>query len=274
MSRAVLALVLFALVLGPATVTTRAQSTREVTYNTRSVVHVNAKLRFTTLIVLPEGEEILDFVCGDKDFWVVSGALNLAYVKPAKAGTSTNLNLVTAAGHIYSFLLTEGPADADLKIYVTPDDGFSPGGAVPKLYTAGQVEALRRDAEDARKDVESAKAAAARSAEAITAAKDAAEKSAADRVSTFRSTYPMRLQFPYRFKPNERPFLVSAIFNDGQFTYIRAGAAELPSLYEVSDGAPSLVNFQVEQGVYIVPKVLERGYLVIGKQKFVFDSVR
>jgi|SRR5579862_623038 len=271
MSRAVTALVLSLLVVAP---TAHAQSTREVTYNARSVVHVNAKLRFTTMIILPDGEEILDFVCGDKDFWVVSGAQNLAYVKPAKAGTATNLNLVTSAGHIYSFLLTEGPADADLKIYVTPDDGFAPAGAVPKLYSAGQVEALRRDAEDARKEVETARAAAARSAEAVAAAKEAATKSADEAVRAFRSTYPMQLQFPYRFKPNDRPFLVAAIYNDGQFTYIRAGAAELPSLYEIRDGAPNLINFQVEQGTYIVPKVLERGYLVIGKQKFVFDSAR
>jgi hypothetical protein len=34
------------------------------------------------------------------------------------------------------------------------------------------------------------------------------------------------------------------------------------------------VNFQVEHGVYIVPKVLESGYLVIGKQKLVFEAVR
>ena len=71
---------------------------------------VQAKLRFTTLIILPEGERILDFVCGDKDFWIVSGADNLAYVKPAKAGASTNLNLITASGRVYSFLLTEGAA--------------------------------------------------------------------------------------------------------------------------------------------------------------------
>ena len=100
----------------------QAQSTREVSYNPRSVVRMNAKLRFTTMIILPEQEQILDFVCGDKDFWVVSGAQNLAYVKPAKAGATTNLNLVTAAGHVYSFLLTEGAADPDLKIYVTPDE--------------------------------------------------------------------------------------------------------------------------------------------------------
>src|SRR5690348_9333794 len=110
-----------------------AQTTRDVTYSARSVIRVNAKLRFTTMIILPEQEEILDFVCGDKDFWVVSGSQNLAYVKPAKAGATTNLNLVTARGTVYSFLLTEGAADPDLKLYVEPDDTMKATlGAPPK----------------------------------------------------------------------------------------------------------------------------------------------
>jgi hypothetical protein len=102
--------------------TSSAQATREVHYSSRSIVQVNARLRFTTMIVLPEKEEILDFVCGDKDFWIVSGGQNLAYVKPAKAGATTNLNLVTSTGSIYSFLLTEGTGDPDLKLYIAPDD--------------------------------------------------------------------------------------------------------------------------------------------------------
>src|SRR3954471_20111462 len=81
----------------------RAQPTREVSYTPRAVVQIHTKLRFTTLIILPDEEQILDFVCGDKEFWVVSGTQNLAYVKPAKAGASTNLNLVTASGTVYSF---------------------------------------------------------------------------------------------------------------------------------------------------------------------------
>jgi hypothetical protein len=32
----------------------------------------------TTMIVLPDGEEILDVICGDKDFWVISATHNLA----------------------------------------------------------------------------------------------------------------------------------------------------------------------------------------------------
>jgi type IV secretion system protein VirB9 len=42
----------------------------------------------------------------------------------------------------------------------------------------------------------------------------------------------------------------------------------------VRDGAPNLVNFQVENGVYVVDKVLDQGYLAIGKQRFPFESGR
>src|SRR5260370_18624757 len=93
---------------------TEAQTTREVNYNPRSVVRINARLRFTTMIILPDQEQILDFVCGDKEFWVVSGAQNLAYVNPAKAGAPTNLNLLTPSGTVYSVLLAEGTVKADI----------------------------------------------------------------------------------------------------------------------------------------------------------------
>ncbi len=61
-----------------------------------------------------------------------------------------------------------------------------------------------------------------------------------------------------------------SIWHDGQFTYIRADTNELPALYEVQDGKPSLVNFQVRQGTYVVPKVLDEGYLALGKARFEF----
>ena len=38
-----------------------------------------------------------------------------------------------------------------------------------------------------------------------------------------------------------------AIWHDGQFTYIKADATELPALYEIKDGKPALVNFQVRE---------------------------
>jgi hypothetical protein len=33
---------------------------------------------------------------------------------------------------------------------------------------------------------------------------------------------------------------------------------------------PNLISFQVENGVYIAPKILDSGYLVVGKKKLNF----
>ena len=54
------------------------------------------------------------------------------------------------------------------------------------------------------------------------------------------------------------------MWHDGQFTYVKSDATELPALYEMKDGKPAIVNFQVREGTYVVPKVLDRGYLVLG----------
>ena len=78
-----------------------------VSASPRQLIPLTTKLRYTTLILLPEDDEILDVVCGDKDFWVITVSQHMAHVKPAKAGAETNLNLVTASGAVYSFLLRE-----------------------------------------------------------------------------------------------------------------------------------------------------------------------
>lgn len=232
---------------------------REVTASERSLVPLNTKVRYTTMVLLPEGEEILDVVCGDRDFWVISAAQNIAHVKPAKEGASTNLNLVTASGTVYSFLLTEGrQTQPDLKVYVTADPN-APRGQ-PKYYSAtqvnAQVSALQAELVQARAALEQA---TVRTTEAV---------------STFRQQYPGRLEFAYGTPKYERPFFVRSIWHDGEFTYIKAEARELPALYEVTDGQPSLVNFQVQQGTYVVPKVLDRGYLALGNQRFSFQQGR
>src|SRR6266699_6111516 len=105
---------------------------RVVKYSKEDIVPVRAKLRFSTLIVLPENEEILDFTTGDKEFWIINGAHNLCYVHPAKAAIRSNLNLITATGHVYSFLLNEVSnqpnAEPDLKLFIELKDGSSISG--------------------------------------------------------------------------------------------------------------------------------------------------
>src|SRR5947207_15495904 len=109
--------------LAAAALSAQSMGIREVSASSRSLIPLNTKIRYTTMILLPDNEEILDVVCGDKDFWVISATQNIAHVKPAKEGAATNLNLVTASGTIYSFLLTEGKSgQPDLKVYVRADE--------------------------------------------------------------------------------------------------------------------------------------------------------
>jgi type IV secretion system protein VirB9 len=99
-----------------------------------------------------------------------------------------------------------------------------------------------------------------------------AQAAAADQVSRFRSSYATKLQFDYVLdaKSTRDPFLVSAIYHDDSFTYIQCAAREKPALYEVKDGKPNLISFQFENGVYVAPKIIDSGYLAIGKKKLLF----
>jgi hypothetical protein len=92
-------------------------------YHDKDLIAVRAKLRFTTLIVFPEGEEISEVSCGDKEFWVIDGKDNLLHIKPAREGAVTNLNVVLKSKNVYSFLVQEGGSKEvpDLKIVVGPD---------------------------------------------------------------------------------------------------------------------------------------------------------
>ncbi len=236
----------------PSVAAAQPNGVREVTASERSVIPLQTRLRYTTMIVLPDGDEILDVICGDRDFWVISATHNIAHVKPAKEGATTNLNLVTSSGVVYSFLLNEKNGSPDLKVYIKSDESAPTGRR--RYFSAAQVEALESELRAARTAVE---AAGTRADEAIAA---------------YRQEYPTRLQFTYGSAKYEKPFLVRSIWHDGQFTYIKADASELPALYEVKDGKPSLVNFQVRQGTYVVPKVLDEGYLALGKARFAFEQ--
>jgi type IV secretory pathway VirB9-like protein len=234
----------------PPVMNAQATGIREVSASERSLIPLQTRLRYTTMIVLPDEEEILDVICGDRDFWVISATHNIAHVKPAKEGAATNLNLVTSSGSVYSFLLNEKNGSPDLKVYVKGEENAATGKR--KYYSAAQVEGLEAELRAARTAVETA------------------GRRADETIAAYRQEYPTRLQFNYGSPKYEKPFLVRSIWHDGQFTYIKADASELPALYEVQDGKPSLVNFQVQQGTYVVAKVLDEGYLALGKARFAF----
>lgn len=232
---------------------------RTIQYGERDIVRLRAKLRYTTLIVLPKNEQILDFTCGDKEFWIVNGSQNFAYVKPAKETAQTNLNLITASGNVYSFVLNEiseqAGAEPDLKVFIEPKEQsmLSAANGAPKFIAATELDNYRQQVDIAKAQARDAQLNADRG------------------VEKFRSEYPTGLKFTYRFERDKKPFLVTAIYHDDRFTYIQAKPEETPALYEIKDGKPNLVNFQYRNGAYVVDKVLDSGYLAIGKERMSFS---
>ncbi len=238
---------------------------RTVKYAETDIIPIHAKIRFSTLIVLPVNEEILDATTGDKEFWIINGAHNLCYLHPAQQGIRSNLNLITSTGHVYSFLLTEisneRNAEPDLKIFIERKEESTINGAsgVPPLARASEVQAYKAAVDAARADA----------AQAVHAAEERARKD----ISEYREQYAGKLEFDYSYnaKAARAPFSVAAIYHDDKFTYIKSSAQEKPTIYELKDGKPNLINFELANGVYVIPKIVDQGYLALGKKKLNFE---
>ena len=102
-------------------------------------VLIQARVRHTTVIVLPPSENILDYVAGDTTTWAVTGSANVAYLKPGEKDSTTNIVLVCESGNIYSFKVTENEnAEPDLVVYIdyaaAMIDEETPGSTKPILH--------------------------------------------------------------------------------------------------------------------------------------------
>jgi type IV secretion system protein VirB9 len=228
------------------------QNARVVKYHTNDIVPVRAKMRYTTLIQLPPTEKILEAATGDKDFWIIEAVGSYCFLHPAKDGIHSNLNLITDKGSVYSFTLDEAESEMpDLKLVVEPSDpsALAVTNGPPKFVSVSELDAARVQVQLAQGQIKSA-------------------------VEQFRSEYPTKtLKFDYTYR-KDKPFEVAAIFRDDLFTYIKSSAAEKFAIYEVKDGKPDLINFQLTDGTYVIPKVVDHGYLEIGKRRVPFDRQR
>ena len=227
-----------------------AEQARKVQYHSQDIVPIRAKVKYTTLIVVPTTEKIMEAATGDKDFWIVDVVGSFCFVHPAKPGISTNLNLITDKGNIYSFTLqdisTQG-GDPDLKVIVQPADQSSiTASAGPAQYVpAAQLDQAKQQLATLQSHVTQA-------------------------VDEYKSAYPLQLKFDYTFK-NEDPFAVQSIYHDDKFTYIKTTASEKFSVYEMKDGKPDLINYDLRDGTYIIPKIVDKGYIEIGKKHMDFS---
>ena len=254
----------------PATKTAAAPGVLRIQAEPDHIVEVRTKTRHTTVLVLPPGENILDFVVGDSDYWHLSGSANLAYLKPLDEKVRTNVALVCESGAIYSFLVKEAP---DPHLVVRIEAGRSSAPARRPAFVA------RSAVEDYREMARAAGEAARAAREAADLRSTRAEDRAEEAVTRFKAGYPGRLSFAYQLdkKARQWPFLVDAMWHDGQFTYLRSRAQESPAIYELKDGRPSLVAYDLTpEGFYIARHVLGDGWLRIGKKRarWRFDPAR
>jgi len=226
------------------------ESARTVQYHSQDIVPIRAKLKYTTLIELPTTEKIMEAATGDKDFWIVDVVGNFCFVHPAKQGISSNLNLITDKGNIYSFTLEDisGAATSpDLKVIVEPADhsAIVASSGPAQFVPAVQLEQSRQQLAALQSHVEQA-------------------------VDEFRSAYPTHLKFDYVYRANEAPFDIQSIYHDDRFTYIKTNAPEKFSVYEMKDGKPNLVAYDLREGTYIIAKIMDGGYVELGKKRMEF----
>jgi len=176
---------------------------------------------------------------------------NFCFVHPAKQGISSNLNLITDKGNIYSFTLQDISATSttpDLKVIVEPADrsAIVAASGPPQFVPAAQLEQSRQQLAALQSHVEQA-------------------------VDEYKSAYPTQLKFDYTYKANEAPFYIQSIYHDDKFTYIKTNAPEKFSVYDMKDDKPNLVTYDLREGTYIIPKIMDSGYVQLGKKKMEFS---
>lgn len=252
----VLIFVLISSTIAAGTSLAQTAGVREIAADERTIVSLSTEIRYFTTIVLPEDEEVAEAYCGDPLFWTVEAAGNTAYVKPAKERSATNLEIRGTSGALYSFQLREvtgTKTEPDRKIFLRAPAKRQ--NQRPKFFTAAQMDAIQTQLAQARE------------------ALDTEQRRATDAIAAHKTEYATRLRFDYRWK-DAKAVRIGAMWHDGQATYLQVEARELPALYETVDGKATLTNYRVEGKTFIVPKVLDRGYLNLGDTRVAFERRR
>jgi hypothetical protein len=130
----------------------------------------------------------------------------------------------------------------------------------PRFIPANSVEIYKKQAENAQSQL---------------AVQQAALKKELDRERVevrANVTTAIRHDYKYSSSAQKSPFNVTGIYHDDRFTYIEATPSEAPAVYEVKDGKPSLIQFEFDPkaGRYTIDKILDEGYLRVGKSQLRF----
>jgi len=207
-----------------------------------------------TTLVLPEHELTRTTSVADTENWVLqtteskqaSRFLNIKVKAPQTK--ETTLNVITDHDTSYTFILNLDSEVCDSKVFIDADSALAKRIADARPWVSPD------DADRLKAQVEEAKKGAA-----------AAQASVQTKVDEFRSTYPAKLHFDYRYDTKQAEKMgIHSLYTDGTFFFVSANPKETPALYEIKDGKPSLIAFQFKDGLYSAARVIDQGYLAVG----------
>jgi type IV secretory pathway VirB9-like protein len=232
----------------------RIDDPRTVVIGDRSVTPVYVCQFQETLLILPTAEKVMKSFVADTANWRLESGhedqasryISIKVREPLSP--QTTLNVISDKESNYTFRLILNSEHCDSKVSIEGDSQMTAKASVVQPWVSpAEAARLHREVEEAQ---------------AI--AKTAKEKSEAD-TSAYRSQYPGKLRFDYRYDPKSAAKLgVQQIFHDDKFTYIAAHPNETPALFEVKEGKPSLITFDFHDGLYTAGKIVTDGYLAVG----------
>lgn len=213
-----------------------------------------------------EAEQIMKAPLGDSKDWAAAfltdAAKNHLLIKTLTEGKDnpcpqTSMHVIMQSGNVYSFQLvdvsrTKTPPDLRVSVEIV-DDGMREATAHPKYVTTDalklaedEVARVKAQLEDERRKTGSV---------------------VAEQVEKFKRDFPKNLKPQYDFSRNN-PFGLEEIARMQEYTLLWFNhPSEIPSLYEIRDGKPSLVQVKYDDGLMIVSAPLMDGYLAVGKKQ-------
>ena len=228
---------------------------RLVNHEQHKFVRIKSRLHHGTHIELPE-VLIARPITGNRDLWDVEGENRHIFVKPNDAGTkegsSTTVTAVSRSNRAYHFMVERSDDEFDLCVVVTHDGEFLPEGAFSGFARrADEHTALYREQIDA-----------------LSVRLDEEQQNAAGKVSAALDEYRMQLFTGYEWKGGRAPYgrdLVSDVYDDGRFTYIRVrhNLEGAMSLFADNNGREQFIEYRYDENrrMYIVTGVFNRIYM-------------
>jgi type IV secretory pathway VirB9-like protein len=213
-----------------------------------------------------DSEQIMKAPVGDSKDWAAAfltdAAKNHLLVKTLTEGKDnpcpqTSMHVIMQSGNVYSFQLvdvsrTKTPPDLRVSVEIA-DDGMKAATAHPKYVTTDALKLAEDEVARVKTQLEEER--------------QKSKAALAEEVEKFKRDFPKSLKPRYEFNRNN-PFGLEQIARMQDYTLFWFDhPTEIPSLYEIRDGKPSLVQVKYDDGLMIVPAPLTDGYLAVGKKQ-------